>query len=96
MSCLSDFTAVSFKRALARGADACPFHVKCLRIGCQKRVLTIELDFHIWNANWPMKCEAKMAAHGRQFCTSILVPYAVLYVSFSLPCYFLHFLKCFL
>ena len=35
-----------------------------------------ELDFHIWNANWPMKCEAKMAAQGRQFCTSVLVSYA--------------------
>ena len=51
-----------------------------------------ELDFHIWNANWPMKCEAKMAAYGGQFCTSISVPFAGLYVSFSLP-HFLHFLK---
>ena len=32
-----------------------------------------------------MKCEAKMAAHGGQFCTSVLVPYTVFYVSFSLP-----------
>ena len=32
-----------------------------------------ELDFHIWNANWPMKCEAKMAAHAGQLCTSVLV-----------------------
>ena len=32
-----------------------------------------------------MKCEVKMAAHGGQFCTSVLVPYAVLYISFSLP-----------
>ena len=54
---------------------------------------TSELDFHIWNANWPMKCEAKMAAHGGQFCTSVPVPYAGLYVSFSLPRDFLHFLK---
>ena len=29
--------------------------------------LSSELDFHIWNANWRMKCEAKMAAHGSQF-----------------------------
>ena len=27
-------------------------------------VIPSELDFHIGNANWPMKCEAKMAAHG--------------------------------
>ena len=31
-----------------------------------------------------MKCEAKTAAHGWQFCTSVLVPYAVFYFSFSL------------
>ena len=55
-----------------------------------------EHDFHIRNANWPMKCEAKMAAHKGQFCTSVSVPYAVFYVSFSLPRDFLHFLKSFL
>ena len=43
-----------------------------------------------------MKSEAKMAAHGGQFCTSVLVPDAVLLVSFSLPRDFLHFLKSFL
>ena len=26
-----------------------------------------ELNFHMWNTNWPMKREAKMAAHGGQF-----------------------------
>ena len=30
-----------------------------------------ELNFHIWNANWPMKSETKMAFHGDQFWTSI-------------------------
>ena len=43
-----------------------------------------------------MKYEAKMAAHGGEFCTSVFVPYAVLYVSFSLPRDFLHFLEGFL
>ena len=57
---------------------------------------TSELNFHIWSANWPMKREAKLAAHGGQFCTSVLVPYAVLYVSFSLPRDFYTFLKSFL
>ena len=42
-----------------------------------------------------MKCEAKMSAHGGQYggqsCTSVLVPYAVLYVNFSLPRDFSHF-----
>ena len=52
-----------------------------------------ELDFHIWNANCPMKSEAKMAAHGSQFWTSVSVPYAGLYVSFSLPRHCLLFLK---
>ena len=55
-----------------------------------------ELDFHIWNANWPMKSEAKMAARGGQFCMSVSVPYAGLFVSFSFPRDFLHFLKIFL
>ena len=50
-----------------------------------------ELDFHIWNAKLVMKCEAKMAALGGQFYTSVLVPYAVLCVSFSLPHDFLQF-----
>ena len=54
------------------------------------------LNFHIWNANWPMKTEAKMAANGGQFRTSVSVPYAGLYVSFSLPRDFLHFLTSFL
>ena len=31
-----------------------------------------------------MKSEAKMAAHGGQFWTSVSVPYAGMYVSFSL------------
>ena len=39
--------------------------------------------------------EAKMAAHGGQFCTSVSVPYAGLYVYFSLPRDFLRFLKTF-
>ena len=43
--------------------------------------------------NWPMKSEAKMAANGGQFWTSLSVPYACLYVSFSLPRDFLNFLK---
>ena len=42
-----------------------------------------ELDFYIWNANWLMKCEAKMAPHGGQSCT--------LYTSFSLRRDILHF-----
>ena len=46
---------------------------------------------HICNANWQMIYEAKMATRGGQFCTSVLAPYAVLYVSFSLPCNILHF-----
>ena len=37
-----------------------------------------ELDFYNWNANWPRKREAKMAGHGGQFCTSVLVPYMAL------------------
>ena len=43
-----------------------------------------------------MKWEAKMAAYGGQFCTTVLASYEVLYVSFSLPRNFLHFLKSFL
>ena len=43
-----------------------------------------------------MKCEAKMAANGGEFCTLVFVPYAILYVSFSLPRDFLHFLEGFL
>ena len=35
-----------------------------------------ELNFHIWNANWPVKSEAKMAAREGQFWTSVLVSYA--------------------
>ena len=61
--------------------------------GYQFQVPTSELDFRIWNANWPVKCEAKMAAYRGQFCTSVLVSYAVLYVSFGLPHDFLHFSK---
>ena len=57
---------------------------------------TSELNIHIWNANWPMKSEAKMVAHGEQFWTSVSVFYAGLYVSFSLPRDFLPFLKIFL
>ena len=57
---------------------------------------TSELDFHIWNANWAMKCEAKMADREGQFCTSVSVPCAGLYVNFSLPRDFLYFLKSFL
>ena len=55
-----------------------------------------ELSFHIWNANWPMKSEAKMAAHGGQFWMSVSVPYAGLYVNFSLSRDFSHFLTSFL
>ena len=54
-------------------------------------VATSELDFYIWNANWPMKCEAKMAAYGGQFCTSVLVSYTVMYVKFSLSRDIFHF-----
>ena len=43
-----------------------------------------------------MKSEAKMAAYGGQFWTSVLIPYASLYVIFSLPRDSLHFLKIFL
>ena len=46
-----------------------------------------ELNFHIWNANSQSfaqaKSEAKMAAHGGKFWTSVSVLFAVLYVSFS-------------
>ena len=45
------------------------------------------LDFHIWNANSPSfgraKTDAKMAAHGEKFCTSVSVLFAILYVSSS-------------
>ena len=37
------------------------------------------------DANWPMKCEAKMATQGGQFCTSVSFSYAGLQVTFSLP-----------
>ena len=50
-----------------------------------------DLNLHIWNANWPMKSEAKMAAHEGQFWTSVSVSYAGLYASFSLQRDFLHF-----
>ena len=50
-------------------------------------VLPSELDFHIGNANSQLfargKTEAKMAARGGKFCTSISVLIAVLYVSSS-------------
>ena len=59
---------------------------------CQDKLS--ELDFHIWNPNWLMKCEAKMAANGGQFYTSVLVLYAGLYVSFSLARNFSTFLYC--
>ena len=45
-----------------------------------------ELDFHIGNANSPSfdrATEAKMAVHGGQFCTSVSILFAVLYISFS-------------
>ena len=29
-------------------------------------VVPSKLDFHIWNANWPIKSETKMAAYGGQ------------------------------
>ena len=32
--------------------------------GKDKRGVVSKLDFHIWNANWPMKCEANMATDG--------------------------------
>ena len=38
-----------------------------------------------------MQCEAKVAAHGGKFCTSVSVSYAGLYVSFSLTRDFLQF-----
>ena len=43
-----------------------------------------------------MKSEAKMAAHGGQFWTSVSVQYSGLYVTSSPPRNFLHFLKIFL
>ena len=43
-----------------------------------------ELNFHIWNANRPIRSEAKMAAHGGQSWRSLSVPYSGLYVRFSL------------
>ena len=47
-----------------------------------------ELNFHIWNANsqsfaWA-KSEARMAAHGGKFCTSVPVLYTTLIFSFTL------------
>ena len=69
----------------------------CPHVGfTQLQGQTSELDFHFWNANWPMKSEAEMATHGGQFWTSVSVPYTGLYVSFSLARDFLHFLKIFL
>ena len=54
----------------------------------QRHILLIEtseFDFHIWNASSQSfaraKSEAKMAAHGGKFCTSVSVLFAVLYVS---------------
>ena len=50
-------------------------------------VSTSELNLHIWNANSQSfaraKSEAKMAAHGGKFWTSVSVLFAVLYVSSS-------------
>ena len=43
-----------------------------------------------------MKSEDKMVAHGGEFCTSVQLPYAGLYVNSSLPRDFLLFLKIFL
>ena len=46
-----------------------------------------ELNFHIWNANSQSfaraKREAKMAAHGGKFWTSVSILFAVFYVSSS-------------
>ena len=54
---------------------------------CSQRLETSELNFHIWNANSQSfaraKSEAKMAAHGGKFWTSVSVLFAVLYVSSS-------------
>ena len=44
---------------------------------------TSELDFHIWNANWQMKSEVKMAAYEGQICTSVLVSHATFYFSWK-------------
>ena len=50
-------------------------------------VLPSKLDFHIWITSSQLfsraKTEAKMAAHGRKFCTSLSVLFAILYVSFT-------------
>ena len=40
-----------------------------------------ELYFYNWNANWSMKCEAKMAACGGRFRTSVLVSHVIFYTS---------------
>ena len=47
--------------------------------------MTSKPDIHIWNANRPMKCEAKKALYGGQFCTSVSVSDVGLFISFSLP-----------
>ena len=56
-------------------------------ISCAESSRSRELNFHIWNANSQSfarsKSEAKMAAHGGKFCTSVSVLFAVLYVSSS-------------
>ena len=62
----------------------------------QQCIGSSELDFHVWNANWSMKSEDKLVSHGGQSCTSVSVPYAVLYVSFCLPTRLFRFLKSFL
>ena len=48
-------------------------------------VATSKLNFHIWNANSfaRAKSEAKMAAHGGKFWTSVSFLFVVLYVSSS-------------
>ena len=55
--------------------------------GQHKYGTTSKLNFHLWNANSQSfaraKSEAKMAAHGDQFWTSVSVFLAVLYVSSS-------------
>ena len=62
---------------MARGSNAAAW----------PRDATSELNFHIWNANSQSfaraKNEAKMAAHGGKFWTSVSVLFAVLHVSSS-------------
>ena len=71
----------------ARGQKLCSFQRDWDFCSVSYSVLNSELSFHIWNANSysfaGAKSEAKMAAHGGKFWTSVSVLFAVLYVSSS-------------